>query len=329
MALRIALLGAGRIGQVHAITIAKSQSAELAAVAEALPEAAKSVSMRFGCPVRTIDEIAADPKIDAVVICTPTNTHADLIEVFARAGKAIFCEKPIDLSLERVRACLGVAEACKAPLMLGFNRRFDHEMAALQRAVSNGQVGDVELVQITSRDPAPPPIAYIKVSGGIFRDMMIHDFDMARFMIGEEFVSVSASGSVLVDPAIGAAGDYDTASAILTTASGKQAVITNSRRASYGYDQRVEVHGSKGMASITNHRETSLELAGENGFVREPLKAFFMERYMQAYASELDAFISAIANNRPPSPGGTDGLRALELADAATRSANEQRVVAV
>ncbi|MEO1747051.1 MAG: inositol 2-dehydrogenase [Pseudomonadota bacterium] len=321
--LNLAVLGVGRIGRVHALTISKNKAARLAAVADAMPKAAKEVAAQYDCPVLSIDEIATDASIHGVIICTPTDTHADLIEQFARAGKAIFCEKPIDLSVDRVRSCLAVVEECAVPLMLGFNRRFDAEMATLCQTVRNGAIGEVELVQITSRDPAPPPIGYIKVSGGIFRDMMIHDFDMARFILGEDPVSVSAQGSVLVDPEIGIAGDYDTATAILKTASGKQATVTNSRRASYGYDQRVEVHGSKGMAQITNHRETSVEVATDQGFKREPLKAFFMERYMRAYERELDVFIDTVNSGSAPDPAGIDGLKALIIADGATRSAKE------
>ncbi|MEL6201968.1 MAG: inositol 2-dehydrogenase [Pseudomonadota bacterium] len=325
--LNLAVLGVGRIGRVHALTISKNKAARLAAVADAMPKAANEVADQYDCPVQSIDEIACRADIDGVVICTPTDTHADLIEQFARAGKAIFCEKPIDLSVDRVRTCLAVVEECPVPLMLGFNRRFDAEMATLRQTAQSGAIGDVELVQITSRDPAPPPIGYIKVSGGIFRDMMIHDFDMARFILGEDPVSVSAQGSVLVDPEIGTAGDFDTATAILKTSSGKQAIITNSRRASYGYDQRVEVHGSKGMAQITNHRETSVEVATGEGFKREPLKAFFMERYMRAYESELDAFIETVKGGSAPDPAGIDGLKALIIADGATLSAQKGGLV--
>ena len=327
--LRLALLGAGRIGQVHALTIHKSDDAGLAAVVDAIPEAAEGVSRQFGCPVSTLEAVEDDPAVDGVVICTPTDTHADLIERFARAGKAIFCEKPIDLSVGRVEECLKVVETSGAALMLGFNRRFDPEFMALNKAIRDGRIGSVETVQITSRDPVPPPVNYVRVSGGIFRDMMIHDFDMARFMLGEEPVSVMATGSVLVDDSIGKAGDFDTASALLTTASGRQCVITNSRRARYGYDQRVEVHGSEGMASVENQRETSLQIAGSEGYTREPLKAFFLERYARSYANELAEFVAALREGRSPSPTGSDGLKALRIADAAVRSAETGNAVRI
>ncbi|RMD95260.1 MAG: inositol 2-dehydrogenase, partial [Alphaproteobacteria bacterium] len=218
----LAILGAGRIGQVHARAIAATAGARLSAVADALPEAAQAVAQTYGAETRSIDEIEADSGIDAVVICTPTDTHADLIERFVRAGKAVFCEKPIDLELARVRACLEVVAESGRPLMVGFNRRFDPDFAALKAAVDAGRVGRVEMVTITSRDPAPPPADYIARSGGIFRDMTIHDFDVARWLLGEEVTGVQAAASVLVDPEIGRLGDYDSANVILTTASGAQ-----------------------------------------------------------------------------------------------------------
>ncbi|MEM1378664.1 MAG: inositol 2-dehydrogenase [Pseudomonadota bacterium] len=329
MTLRFALLGAGRIGKAHARAISANPDAELAFVADAMPEAAASLASQYGSTVATIDDIEADASVDGVIICTPTPTHADLIERFARAGKAIFCEKPIDLDAGRVRECLAVVEETNARLMVGFNRRFDPHFASVRAAIDDGQIGDVELVQITSRDPAPPPISYIKESGGLFRDMMIHDFDMARFLLGEEPVSVFATGAVLVDPAIGEACDVDTATATLTTASGKQCVITNTRRASYGYDQRVDVHGSKGSASIENQRETSLEIANGDGYRRQPLLDFFMQRYAQAYANEIEAFVATVRDGKAANPNGLDGLKSLLLADAAVQSMQEGRPVSV
>lgn len=252
MTVRFGLLGAGRIGKVHAKAVSGNADARLVAVADAFPAAAEAIAGAYGCEVRTIDAIEAAADIDAVVICTPTDTHADLIERFARAGKAIFCEKPIDLDAERVRACLKVVSDTKAKLMVGFNRRFDPHFMAVRKAIDDGRIGEVEMVTITSRDPSAPPVDYIKRSGGIFRDMTIHDFDMARFLLGEEPVSVTATAAVLIDKAIGDAGDYDSVSVILQTASGKQAIISNSRRATYGYDQRIEVHGSKGAVAAEN-----------------------------------------------------------------------------
>ncbi|MEO6012166.1 MAG: inositol 2-dehydrogenase [Devosia sp.] len=329
MTTRFALLGAGRIGKVHAKAIASNPDASLVAVADAMPNAAGEIAAKYGCVVKTIDEIAASSDINAVVICTPTDTHADLIEKFAKAGKAIFCEKPIDLSVARVKACLEIVAQTKATLMVGFNRRFDPHFMAVREAIDAGRIGDVEMVTIISRDPAPPPVDYIKRSGGIFRDMTIHDFDMARFLLGEEIATVSAQASVLVDKAIGLAGDFDSVSVMLATASGKHATISNSRRATYGYDQRIEVHGSEGVVSAENQRAVSIEIAGANGYTRPPLLDFFMTRYTQAYANEIAAFIDAIGGKRTAAPSGTDGLIALALADAALKSATEHRVVSV
>ena len=256
--------------------------------------------------------------------------HADQIELAAKAGKAIFCEKPVDLSAERVRACLKVVESTKAKLMIGFNRRFDTNFAAARKSIDAGDVGSVELVQIVSRDPGPPPLDYIKRSGGLFRDMMIHDLDLVRFLLnGEEIVSVSATGSVLVDSAIGAAGDVDTATATLRSKSGKIAVITNSRRATYGYDQRIEIHGSKGAVSAANIHNKTVTLANAEGYREAPLLNFFMERYADAYRSELQSFVKAIETGSVISPSGIDGLKALELADACVKSMQNKAEVAV
>ncbi len=329
MVTKLALLGAGRIGKVHAQAIASDSRAKLVAVVDAVAEAAQAIADQAGCKVSTIDAVLADPEVDAVVICTPTNTHADLIERFAKAGKAIFCEKPIDLDVARAKACLEVVRQTGARVMLGFNRRFDPHFRAVRKAIEDGTIGNVEMVTITSRDPGPPPASYIKVSGGIFRDMTIHDFDMARFLLGEEIVSVTAFGSVLVDPEIGKLGDYDSASIILTTASGRQAMISNSRRASYGYDQRIEVHGSLGAVSAENQRPVSIEIATGNGYTRPPLHDFFMTRYTAAYAAEISAFIDSIVEGTAPSPSAEDGLIALQLADAALRSASEHVTISL
>ena len=321
MTIKFALLGAGRIGKVHAKAVSGNHDAQLVAVADAMPEAASALAAQYGAEVRSISQIEAASDIDAVVICTPTDTHADLIERFSKAGKAIFCEKPIDLDAERVRACLKVVEETGAKLMVGFNRRFDPHFMAVRAAIDAGKIGAVEMVTITSRDPGAPPVDYIKRSGGIFRDMTIHDFDMARFLLGEEVASVSAHAAVLVDPAIGEAGDFDSVTVILETASGKQAVISNSRRATYGYDQRIEIHGSKGVVSAENQRSVSIEIANGDGYTRPPLHDFFMTRYTEAYANEIAAFISAIEKGTVISPNGKDGLIALQLADAALKSA--------
>jgi myo-inositol 2-dehydrogenase/D-chiro-inositol 1-dehydrogenase len=327
MTVRFGLLGAGRIGKVHAKAVSGNPAAKLVAVADAFPAAAEAIAASYGCQVRTIEAIEAAKDIDAVVICTPTDTHADLIERFARAGKAIFCEKPIDLDVERVKACIKVVDQTKAKLMVGFNRRFDPHFMAVRKAIDDGRIGAVEMVTITSRDPGAPPVDYIKRSGGIFRDMTIHDFDMARFLLGEEPVAVSATAAVLVDKAIGEAGDYDSVSVLLQTASGKQAMISNSRRATYGYDQRIEIHGSKGMVSAENQRPVSIELANGDGYTRPPLHDFFMTRYTEAYANEIASFIDAIEKGTKIAPSGADGLAALRLADAAVQSVKEGKTV--
>ncbi len=325
--IRFGILGAGRIGKVHAATIAAAPNARVAMVADAMPEAARSLAESVGADIGSVDEVIAASDVDAILICSPTDTHAELIEQAARAGKPILCEKPVSLSVERIEALLPVVEQAGVPLMIGFNRRFDPNFAAVQARVAQGEVGDVELVTIISRDPAPPPVSYIARSGGIFRDMMIHDFDMARFLVGEEFITVHALGSALVDKGIGEAGDVDTASVQMQTASGKIAVITNSRRASYGYDQRVEVHGSTGMLRSGNVHVSTLERADCGGFTRDVIQNFFIDRYVAAYAAEVNAFISAVEQGTSPRPSGHDGLMAQRLAEAATTSRNTGEVV--
>ena len=327
MTLRFGLLGAGRIGKVHAKAVTGNPQAKLVAVADAMAPAAKAIADQYGCEVRSVEAILAARDIDAVVICTPTDTHADLIEAFVKAGKAVFCEKPIDLSLARVKACLSVVRAAKGTLMVGFNRRFDPHFMAVRAEIAKGTVGVVEMVTITSRDPGPPPIDYIKRSGGIFRDMTIHDFDMARWLLGEEVAEVSAMAAVLVDQAIGAAGDSDSVQVMLKTASGKMAVISNSRRATYGYDQRIEVHGSKGVVSAENQRPVSIEVATGAGYTRPALHDFFMTRYTEAYAAEIGAFVDAVAAKTAAAPSGEDGLLALALAEAALLSVKLGRMV--
>jgi myo-inositol 2-dehydrogenase/D-chiro-inositol 1-dehydrogenase len=329
MTISFALLGAGRIGKVHGAAVAATDGARLVCVSDPVAEAADALAGRYRAEVRTLEAIESAHDVDAVIIATPTDTHAALIERFARAGKAIFCEKPIDLSVARVRACLGVVEATGARLMIGFNRRYDPSFMALKAQIEAGRVGQVEMATIISRDPAPPPVSYIRSSGGLFRDMTIHDFDMARHLMGEEIVAVTARAAALVDSAIGEAGDYDSASLILETASGRQAMISNSRRASYGYDQRIEVLGSSGLVAAENQRPVAIELADASGFTRPPLYDFFMTRYTQAYATEIAAFVAALRDGGPIRPGGDDGLAALLLAEAALLSVRERRTVTV
>jgi myo-inositol 2-dehydrogenase/D-chiro-inositol 1-dehydrogenase len=328
--MRIGLLGAGRIGQIHGRSAAEHKSATLAAVFDVDPKAAGAIAAGTGATVaKGIPDIIGDKNIDAVLICTPTDTHADLIEQAAKAGKAIFCEKPVDLSAERVRACLKVVADTKAKLMIGFNRRFDPSFASLQKRLAAGEVGKPEIVTILSRDPGPPPISYITRSGGLFRDMMIHDLDMARFLLGEEPVEVSAMAACLVDPAIGQAGDIDTAVVTLKTKSGKLAQISNSRRATYGYDQRIEVHGSGGLLRADNQFATTVQKATGAGFASDPVLNFFLERYTPAYRAEMDTFVTGVLEGKPLNPTGEDGLKALVLADAAEESAKSGKSVKV
>ena len=325
--IKFGLLGAGRIGHTHAIAVNELSSAEISAVFDPVAEAAQRVQDLTGARRASVEEIMADDAIDAVIIATPTDLHADQMEMAARAGKAIFCEKPIALDVERVRDCLKVVEETNAKVMVGFNRRFDPNFINMRSNIDSGAIGNVEMVQITSRDPSPPPADYVARSGGLFRDMMIHDFDMARFMLGEEITEVTATGSVLIDEAIGAAGDVDSATATLKTASGKIAIISNSRRASYGYDQRIEVHGSTGLISAENMRATTVTIANEKGYHAEPLLDFFMERYATAYKNELAYFVKSLEENTSITPNGRDGLISLELADAAVLSMETGKTV--
>jgi len=316
----IGILGCGRIGQVHARSLQMVDGARVAAAADPFPEAAQALAARTGAAVMTAEEIIASRDIDAVVIGTPTDTHFDLIQASAKAGKAIFCEKPVDMSADRIRDCITTVEAAGVAFMTGFNRRFDAGFATIGKRIRAGDIGNVELITILSRDPSPPPVSYIKSSGGLFRDMMIHDFDMARFLLGEEVIRVYATGSALVDPAIGEAGDVDTAVAVLTTASGRICQISNSRRATYGYDQRVEVHGARGLLKANNVAEHNVEIATERGFRTAPAQHFFLERYAGAYLAEMMHFVDCLSKGTRPSPDIRDGLAAQMIADAAARS---------
>ena len=321
--------GAGRIGAIHAENIARHPDARLHAIVDVDPAAAERLASRHGAVVATQAEVLADPAIDAVVIASSTDTHAELVEAAARAGKAVFCEKPLDLDRRRAEACIAVVAECGVPLMVGFNRRFDPHFARLERQLRDGRIGRIELLAITSRDPSPPPLAYVRVSGGLFRDMMIHDFDMARWLLGEETVEIFAAADALVDPAIGEAGDVDTAVVTLRTRSGALCQISNSRRAVYGYDQRVEILGSKGALRADNVAESTVVFAGADGIVSDKPLPFFLERYAEAYRRELDHFIDALTRGTPPSPGGGDGVKALAMADAALRSLKTGQAVAL
>ncbi len=322
--LSIAVIGAGRIGRIHARNIAAHSGARLAGVADVDAAAAARLAAACGAQALSLDAAFA---ADAVLIGSPTPTHADYIERAATAGLAIFCEKPIDLSADRVRACLQVVQRAGVVLMVGFNRRFDPHFAALKRRMDAGEIGSLELLTIISRDPSPPPPSYVATSGGLFRDMMIHDLDMARFLLGEEPVELHAAASCLVDPAIEAAGDVDTAVVTLRTGGGKLCQISNSRRATYGYDQRIEAHGAKGLLRAGNVIATTVELATDAGFTSDPVLPFFLERYAAAYRAELDAFVNAVSSGQTPKPDGEDGLKALVLADAATESAKTGQAI--
>jgi myo-inositol 2-dehydrogenase/D-chiro-inositol 1-dehydrogenase len=323
----IAQFGAGRIGQIHAGNIAAMKDARLRYVIDVNTEAAQKLAARHGAKVVSEREAFADREVGAVLIASSTDTHARLAIAAARAGKAIFCEKPIDLSLRKVDDCLAEVEKAGVPMFVGFNRRFDPSFAALKRRLDAGEVGAVEQVVISSRDPGPPPLAYVKVSGGMFRDMTIHDFDMARWLLGEEPVEVFAMGECLVDRKIGAAGDIDSAMVLLRTASDRMCHINNSRRAAYGYDQRIEVAGAKGMLRAENLGETTVEHFGPKGTVSDRPLDFFLERYAAAYRSEMAAFVSALKNRTAMPVGARDGRQALVLAEAALKSHKSGRPV--
>jgi myo-inositol 2-dehydrogenase/D-chiro-inositol 1-dehydrogenase len=322
--LDIAVIGAGRIGRIHAGNIATHSGARLAGICDADADAANRLATSLGTRILSVADAM---NADAVLIASPTPTHASFIEQAATARRAVFCEKPIDLSASRVRICLEAVRKAEIVLMVGFNRRFDPHFALLKQRLDGGEIGALELLTIISRDPSPPPVSYVTTSGGLFRDMMIHDFDMARFLMGEEPAEVTATASCLIDPAIGEAGDVDTAVVTLRTAAGKLCQISNSRRATYGYDQRIEAHGEGGLLRAGNVLPTTIEVATADGIRTDPVLPFFLERYASAYRVELDAFVKAARGDGPARPDGEDGLRALLLADAAVESAASGRTV--
>ena len=327
--LELAQFGAGRIGAIHASNLAAMKDVRLRYVVDVNAEAAKKLAARHGAKVVSEREAFADRDVKAVLIASSTDTHARLAIAAARAGKAIFCEKPIDLSLKRVDACLSEVEKAGVPMFVGFNRRFDPSFSALKNRLDAGEIGAVEQVVISSRDPGPPPLAYVKVSGGMFRDMTIHDFDMARWLLGEEPVEVFAMGEALIDRKIAAAGDIDSAMVLMRTASDRMCHINNSRRAVYGYDQRIEVFGAKGMLRAENIGETTVEHFSAQGTVSDRPLDFFLERYVEAYRAEMSAFVLAL-NKRTAMPvGARDGRQALVLAEAALKSLKTGQAVKV
>ena len=327
--LRIAILGTGRIGSLHAELLDRRiEGATVAAIHDIDPAAVRSLSTKLDLPVaESMEAIFEDSSIDAVAICTSTDTHVQVMIEAAGAGKAIFCEKPLSLDLAEVDRGLAAVAESGVYLQVGFNRRFDPSHRAVQEAVAAGEVGEVQLVRITSRDPEPPPLSYIKVSGGIFLDMTIHDFDMARFLTGSEVVEVYARGRVLIDPEIASAGDLDTAVVVLAHENGAITTIDNSRRAVYGYDQRVEAFGSQGAALSDNPLTSTTVLRSATGGRLPTLPYFFLDRYIPSYLAEWRAFIDAVRSGKPSPVDGTDGRAPLVIGLAAWKSVREGRPV--
>lgn len=327
---RIGVAGVGRIGRMHAAIIARqTPGARLVAVADADASSAAYVASELGVDALPVDELIASSEVDAIAICTSSATHVDLIVRAAAAGKAAFCEKPISLDLDEVDGALSAVEQAGVPFMVGFNRRFDPGHRAVRDAVQSGAVGDVHLARITSRDPAPPPVSYVLGSGGIFVDMTIHDFDMARYIVGSPVVEVYATGAVLIDPAIGEAGDLDTAVAVLTHANGALTTIDNSRQAVYGYDQRVEVLGSAGMALSDNVPRDRARVLTAQGTTEASLQYFFLDRYRESFVLEWAAFTDYVAKGGPSPVPGTDARAPVAIGLAAWQSVREGRPVAV
>jgi len=323
----VALFGAGRIGKIHAGNVARQAGVKLRYVIDVDAAAAKSLAEQHGAQVTGADAVFADKNVGAVVIGSSTDTHADLIIRAAQAGKAIFCEKPVDLSVDRARACAEAVKRAGVACMIGFNRRFDPTFAAVKERLAQGEIGDAEMLVVTSRDPGAPPVAYLERSGGIFRDMLIHDFDVFRWIMQDEAATVYATGSVLTDPAVGTVGDVDSTAVAIRTRKGLLAVINTSRRAAYGYDQRFEVLGSKGMLQAGNHKPTEVVSSTAAGVSGDKPEHFFLERYRAAYALEMAHFFDALGKGTQVRTTIEDGVKALELADAATTSWREKRIV--
>ncbi|HET9594845.1 MAG TPA: inositol 2-dehydrogenase [Anaeromyxobacteraceae bacterium] len=324
----VALIGAGRIGKIHGGNLARQPGMRLRYVCDAVPEAGRGLADQLGASACDLERCFGDPEVQAVVIASSTDTHADLILRAAAARKAFFCEKPVDLDLGRARQCAAAVARAGVPGLIGFQRRHDPTFAALKRRLDAGEIGDPEILIVTSRDPGPPPLDYVRRSGGIFKDMLIHDFDVCRWILADEVVAVHAEATCLVDPAIAAAGDADTTAVSLRTRKGRLAQINTSRRAAYGYDQRFEVLGKGGMLAAGNHRPTQVtahKAGAVSGDVPEP---FFLERYRAAYAAEMVHFAEVLRGEARPRTDVEDGVKALELADAALRSWKEGRAVA-
>jgi myo-inositol 2-dehydrogenase/D-chiro-inositol 1-dehydrogenase len=325
--IEVALFGAGRIGSIHAANLARQPGVRLKYVADVNRAAAIEVATRHRAEVRAVEAILADESIKAVVIASSTDTHAELLQRSAAAGKAIFCEKPVDLDLVRARACAQAVGKAGVECMIGFQRRFDPTFMALKARLAAGEVGDPEMLIVTSRDPGAPPAEYLGTSGGIFKDMLIHDFDIFRWILEDEALTLFATGSCLTDPAIAAVGDIDSTAVTIRTRRGRLAQINTSRRAAYGYDQRFEVLGSKGMLQAGNHRPTEVSAHGAEQISYDKPEHFFLERYRVAYANEMAHFFDAVTQGKPVLTTIHDGVKALELADAATRSWRERRSI--
>lgn len=330
--LKLGIIGAGRIGKVHAASISQRiDQAEVVAIADPDIEEAKQLAEKLGIPNVSEDplEILNHAEIDAIVICSPTDTHTKYIELATSLKKHIFCEKPIDLDLNNIKNVLDVVNSAGIQMMVGFNRRFDPNFAKIKALVSEGKIGDPQILKITSRDPGPPPPQYIKSSGGLFLDMAIHDFDMARFIVHDEVVEVYSKGAVMVDDEIGKLGDIDTAITTLQFKKGAMGVIDNSRKAVYGYDQRLEIFGSKGMAKIDNNLPENHELFDGLGSHKSLPLNFFMERYTDSYYLEMCEFIDAILKGKSLSVSGYDGLMSVAIGLAAKKSIAEKRPVRI
>lgn len=327
--LQIGVIGAGRIGKLHCESVANRVGmAELTAVADLYFPAAKEMADKFGAAAyEDYHDILNDPTIDAVAICSATETHAQIVIEAADAGKHIFCEKPIDHDLEKIDAALAAVEKAGVKLQIGFNRRFDANFRKVREMAASGKIGKLHILRITSRDPEPPSIDYIKVSGGMFLDMTIHDFDMARYLVGSEVEEVYTAACVMVDPAIGEAGDVDTAVITLKFANGAIGTIDNSRRAAYGYDQRVELFGSEGMVAVSNNAPNNHVYSNANGVHSEKPLFFFLERYMDSFMAEMQEFVEAVIADRTPPVVGEDGRIPVIIAMAAAKSYKENRPV--
>jgi myo-inositol 2-dehydrogenase/D-chiro-inositol 1-dehydrogenase len=317
---RVALVGAGRMGAIHGRNAAANPRLDLALLVDPSPGASRALADELGCRVAALAEALADPDLAGLIVASSTDTHLDIALAGLAAGKAVFCEKPLDLDLARLRSHVAELAAAPAPLYVAFNRRFDPQFRALKAKIAAGAIGALETLQLTSHDPAPPLAAFIPTSGGLFRDFTIHDFDMAHWLLGEAPIEVFAWAARLFDPAIAAAGDFDTARVMLRCASGRLCVISNTRRSGYGYDQRAEAYGSAGMALAANPRTSTVEERTEAGALAAPISSSFPARYADSYAAELDHFADVLEGAAAPLTGYRESLNALVLAEAAGRS---------